>query len=412
MRRATLLLATALPTLLVAAPCLAQRAPAARPAPVQSWVSEVKLLRLSEDEYRRGAAPYWGASDYWTRHLGALVTVEDIPGDLRRRAVSSEVAIAVAVDAAGRKTGCAVLRAGAEPRLDALACRLAMERAAFPPTLVGPGRPEPSRRILAIRFETVDAETHAERLAAQRPLMAPPPPLPAPIPNDWPRLRWLEQLRVERLPAIQDDYPRPAGRPAEGVVSLELATTSAGEVRCEIGAGSGNAALDAAACRAAGRLELNYIQPCDDWCGRATLPLQVVWKRRGSHIRLPLPGPYSRMGPMPRDPADRRTAQSYSYPYDSYDRPRLVLTADDFRRLPTLDPTLRSPWVSLDLLIDEQGRVRRCTPARGSGHDAVDRRVCALAAERLRFPVRTDIFGDPAPHTISDYIVSLPPSGG
>ena len=59
MRRATLLLATALPTLLAAAPCLAQRAPAARAAPAQSWLSEVKLVELSERDYQGGDAPDW-----------------------------------------------------------------------------------------------------------------------------------------------------------------------------------------------------------------------------------------------------------------------------------------------------------------------------------------------------------------
>jgi outer membrane biosynthesis protein TonB len=407
--RAALLLATALPTLLAAAPGLAQRgAPAARAAPAQSWLSEVRLVRVFEREYQRADPLDW-TDDYWSRRLGPLVTVGDIPADLRRRTVSSEVLIAVALDAAGNKTGCTVLRAGAEPRLDALACRLVMERASFRPTLAGPGRPVASRRILGIRFETVDAETHARRLAAQRPIRPPPAPPPPPFPSGWPRLNWSEQLRVERLPGIQADYPRRSGRPAEGVVSLELFTSPAGEVRCEIGFGSGNAALDAAACGVAGRLELSYTWPCDDWCGSARLPLQVVWRRRGSHIRLPLPGP-RRTGdrpPPPRDPADRRAAQSQSY---SYERPRLVLTADDFRRL--ADRTLFNPMVRLDLLVDEQGRVRRCVVPRGSGNEAVDRRVCALAAERLRFPVRTDIFGDPVPNEISYYMVNLPALGG
>ncbi len=408
MRRATLLLATALPTLLAAAPCLAQRAPAPRAAPAQSWVSEVRLLRLFEREYQRADALNWD-DDYWNRRLGALVTVEDIPADLRRRTLSSEVLIAVAVDAAGNKTGCTVLRAGSEPRLDALACRLVMERASFRPTLAGPGRPVPSRRILGIRFETVDAETHARLLATRRPRLAPPAPPAPPAPTGWPRLHWQEQLRVERLPGIQADYPRRPGRPAEGVVSLELVTNPAGEVRCEIGAGSGNAALDAAACGVAGRLELAYTWPCDDWCGSARLPLQVVWKRRGSHIRLPLPGPYPSEArlPVPRDPADRRTAQNYSY---SFDRPRLALTADDFR--PVRDPTVFNRLIRLDLLVDEEGRVRRCESIRGSGNEAVDRRVCDLAAERLRFPVRTDIFGDPVPNTVSYYMVNLPALGG
>jgi TonB family protein len=250
---------------------------------------------------------------------------------------------------------------------------------------------------MAVRWQTMDAATaEAERKRIRNvPAPAPPPPPRFFGSRLWPRFDQEDRVVPISLPAIQVDYPKPAGRPGEGMVSLDLIVSAAAGISgCEIGIGSGNPALDEAACRVARRLDLRYIRPCFS-CADTRLPLQVVWRKRGSHIRLPLPSPYAaRDRTILRDPADTRIATTYS------NRPQGLgpaLATADFARL--ADRTHSSSHVRVDLSIDGDGRTSACRVLASSGNPAIDRRTCDLLVKRARFQPPTDIFGDPRPST-------------
>jgi hypothetical protein len=324
-----------------------------------------------------------------------------MPADLRNRAFRSDVFLAMDVDAAGHGTACRLLRGGADARLDSLSCDLLMRRAVFPPRYVAPTRPVPNHMVLAIRWETIDAPTRAER--ERRRLANPPVAFPPESPafRLWPRLSWGRGLHVRSLPAIQASYPRGAGHPDEGVVSLDLIITAGvGISACRIGFGSGNAALDDAACQVARTLDIEYASPCEN-CWEQRLPLQVVWRRHGSHIRLPLPRDRDSDAEMPpRDPADlrpQRRAESYHptplpFQIDGRDFAHVQLRAAS------------NPTPEFDLAVSAGGRVTGCQAPHGSGDAAVDQRICALLIERGRYVPTLDIFGDPAPTTAFFYM--------
>jgi TonB family protein len=201
------------------------------------------------------------------------------------------------------------------------------------------------------------------------------------------------------LPGIQAMFPAGARR-REGRVSLDLVTSrEAGIAECRIGIGSGDAALDQAACAAARQLDLRYEWPIF-YPRRDTLPLQIVWRRSGgSHIRLPLLSPWqTRSAPLPRDPADTRTAVMM----ERDPMVRIELTAQDLAGLETLYP--RSPFASVVIKTDRTGRIRQCAVERPTGLPALDARLCRIVRQRLAPAPRRDVFGDPVDASRTVYI--------
>lgn len=402
MNRAALLLATALPLLVQAAPGLAQAAPAARPdrAP---WTSEVWIDRASEaliDDPGATAASYEG----WDRNWQRWITPADMPADLRARTLDATSVVVLEIDQAGALTGCRLLTAGSEPRLDALACDLFRTRGSFRPRYAAPGRPVAARWVMRIRWRTLGAEAVAER---ERRLMyapAPPPPMRASgtdRPNPWPRLDWSGNLALAALPDVQSAYPSRPGRPAQGITSLDLLITAEGGITgCEIGLSSGNARLDGQACAVARRLELAYVRPCDLQCREERLPLQIVWRRGGSHVRFPLQSSYYR-GPEPlRDPHDDRALTRYI----SY---RRVIPVEHPPDPPyPEDRVYRSPVIEIRYTIGRDGLVRGCETIRSTGNAGIDAWFCERARIRLRYGPRTDVFGEPVEET-STFLMDL-----
>jgi TonB family protein len=368
--------------------------PAAQ-APIEGrWVTNVHLLywhlgpadsparRLEDVEPRLRTI----ATNWWIRPT-------DIPEDLRSRPLSAITVIALDIDPAGLATDCRLLRTSGEPRLDRLACTRISARETISPLYSGPGRPIASRWTVAIGWETLPRGGGQSAFASAPPAPPAPPPPPPPPPGAapiWPQLTWRGHLRPASLPTIQSMFPSRARR-REGIVGLELGQTPAGGITtCTVASGSGDTVLDEAACVAARQLDLRYTEPCN-FCSDAPMPLEIVWRRRGgSHIRPPLLPPWTSdaVPPMPRDPADTRTA--IRFPQRPYEH--LNVTPGDLAGIDLARP-YRS-WIPLRVEPDMQGRVRSCSPDFSSGIAALDARLCNLARQRLRVQPATDVFGD------------------
>ncbi|MEA3041129.1 MAG: hypothetical protein QOC65_618 [Sphingomonadales bacterium] len=371
---------------------------AARPipeAPAEGrWVTNVHLLYWHHD---RADAPARGleALDPPVRTLARnwWIRPDQVPDDLRRRPLSAITVLAVEIDPEGRATDCRVLRPSGEPRLDRLACEQISARETIRALYAGPGRPIASRWTVGIGWETLDRERGQSAFLSTPPAPpAPPPPPPPPrgaAPN-WPQLDWQGHLRPASLPSIQAMFPA-AARRRQGTVGVELTQTAAGGITaCTVASSSGDPVLDQAGCTAAQRLDLRYSDPCI-YCSGAPMPLEIVWHRRGgSHIRPPLLPAWApeTAPPMPRDPADTRTATRYPQrPFELLDVSVADLAGID------LGKPYR-PGISLRVEPDMEGRVRRCVVSYTSGIAALDAQLCYLARQRLRLAPVVDVFGD------------------
>lgn len=362
--------------------------PARNPAPAATagFKTSIWIHRIDENAPDGAIQDYRGEGYRWYGEDGSWITPEDVPPEFRRRPFKNVSAIVVDVDTSGKPAGCRTLRASPEPRLDALACALLMKRSSYRVRYTGPGQPEPYRFAATVIWRTDPARPGD----SPPPLLtAPPAPegsIPDPAPSGsmgryggWPRLNWVyPDTTIMRIvpgpaPAIQAAWPRGA----QGTVSLDLdLSPEKGVTKCRVGVSSGSAALDEAACRVAATVPVRYERPCEG-CREQVLPLQVVWKKKGSHIRLPLPP----------------GAPTY---IDNRHQIGGRITAADFAHLP--DRTIKKRLVSALLWVDREGRPYRCGyMARSTGNAAVDARLCALMVERMRYSVRTDVFGDPAP---------------
>jgi TonB family protein len=354
---------------------------------VRVWRSQAQFADEPDPQPR----PRPGGVSY--RAWQSWITPADMPADLRARPMDSATQLLLDIDAAGRATRCRIVAPSVDPRLDSLACALLPRRGTFEPGYLGPGRPVAARWLMAVTWDVRSVEEREEQARNAPPAVGFPPPSRGS--TGWPRLAWSQHVRPEALPPIQADYPA-AARGREGVVSLELTMSGPeGITGCTVGVSAGDAALDEAACRVVRRLDLRYDDPCGV-CLDDPLPLQVVWRAGGSHIRLPLlsAGRGGRTVPLPRDPADDRTATFYR----SHPQPlAFSLSREDFRSLPIAALTNRRP--AAELSVDGEGRVTACRITHSTGNAAFDARICQLLQARQRYTPATDVFGDPAPAT-------------
>jgi TonB family protein len=382
MRRAGLLLSVAIPVLIQTAPAVAQES-AIPEWTVETWLNRNDgLLETPERQIYGGYGPDWRN---WIRP-------EDVPQDLRRRRINTNTVVAIDIDSSGRATGCRVARASTEPRLDALVCSLLTTRGHFVPRRPRPGEAVAATWGMQVYWRVLDREQIEER--NRRTIAVPPaprPPAPGAVPSDrrWPRFDWYGSLRPVALPDLQAAYPRRPGRPAEGMTSLDLVVDPAsGVTECEIGISSGKDLLDVQACLTARTMRFAYAQPCDVECRPERLPLQFVWKRRGSHVRTPLLSEYSRSVEPIRDPADTRVERR------SRATPHALPRTAPLEPIPA-DRSHSNRFVALRYTIDETGMVRNCTITESSGNLALDNWLCRGFFESLRFSPRTDVFGNP-----------------
>ena len=75
--------------------------------------------------------------------IAGEILSSDYPRDLRERGIGGRVEIVFTVGTNGRVTGCTVTRSSGVPELDALTCRLIMERFRYRPSTDRYGRPIP-----------------------------------------------------------------------------------------------------------------------------------------------------------------------------------------------------------------------------------------------------------------------------
>ncbi len=380
----------ALAVMLAAAPTVAAQAAAPAPRTPRAehpWRTLINVCRQSASPAADPAQPPPAQRTSCTYRLEGLILPDDVPSDLRNRSFEGATGIELLIGADGRAHACRVLSSSGEPRLDSIACPKIQERGTFRPVRLGPGRPVETRLPATVFWWF----TNEPPLPSIVPFVAVPPRVD---PNNaalrqWPRRFWGGGIQPATLPSIQADFPRSIRRDA--IVGLDLIVTPEGVGDCVIGVGSGDAALDAASCAAARRVELVYSRPCEI-CPSVNVPLQVVWRRRGgSHVRFPLPWT-TRMGdntPI-RDPADTRTTETY------VPSPRpgaFVVMPAYYRRI--ADRTMQRPRMVAVVGLDERGRVTSCRTAGSTGNVEIDRRTCTLIVERARFTPPTDVFGDP-----------------
>jgi TonB family protein len=344
------------------------------------WSTTVEIHRLDESVPDGSGGLYHGDGYSWFIAWDSWITPADVPAEYRRRPFRNVSIVVVDVDTAGKPTGCRSPRASPEPRLDSLACDLLMKRSSFKIRYSGPAQPMPYRFFASIVWRTIPAAELGREGPPPSIVPSTDPRSPAPPPSGsiasysaWPRLNWHGGLVPGPAPSIQSEWPGGA----EGIIALDLDLSAAkGVTDCRVGVSSGDPALDEAACRVARTVPVRYPHPCE-FCLDRTLPLQVVWKKAGSRIRLPLP---------PDSPAyvgERRQVAG-------------TLASADFARL--ADRSVSDHLVSPLLSIDSDGRPTQCrSAAYSSGNRAVDSRLCELILRRMRYSRRTDVFGDPAP---------------
>jgi len=319
-----------------------------------------------------------------------LVLPDDIPADLLRSRLETETVLAVEIAANGSFADCRAIAPSAVPRLDRIACDSIARRGRFRPFYSAPGRPGSALWEIRVRLDVTDQPPPIFFVPAAPAAGGDVPPRPGP----WPRLYWQSPFELAAVPGIQNRFPAAAA--VDGMVSLDLLVSAANGIEsCVVGVSSGDRALDTAACEVARTVSLLYPRPCET-CWGGTVPLQVVWRRRGgSHIRYPLPmegDSAARDRAQVRDPADTRTLTAYRF----YPQPLpFLLGRSDYRGI--RDRTMNSTEFRGSLDIDASGRVSVCRALGATGNPAIERRTCELIVRRARAEPRTDVFGNPVP---------------
>lgn len=372
---------------MTAAVLLASAGTAHAQAPQGDWIAEIRVVQSLDDYSEDRAKLDRGGVSYGT--WSSWFSGTDLPTDIRAAPLKTSTALGIAIDGAGRVSSCRVLKPSSDARLDTLACERLRGVGRFGPFHDAPGHALDTRLNVSVVWEN----TPRAEVEARPHYPAVPPPPPPGWGSDyqgWPRLKWQGGLRIDRFPDVQALYDAQPGKRATGITALEIAADpETGAVTCTLGMSSGDAALDKLACDTASALPLSYPERCGT-CGTRRMPLQFVWRRKGSHIRVPMSEDPRQV--VPRDPADPRPSAPPAI------NPNALLAgsidpadyADFAGKLP------HDITIGLDLTIEAAGRVKACAPHLSSGIPALDARLCAIAVKRFRFAPQIDAFGDPA----------------
>ena len=368
-------------------------APTPLPIPTR-WHTEIRAWQQSWDYV---ADPERTGDGGWSeRAWQKWFDPAQIPADLRASPLKTRTKLVMSFSASGIPEHCEVTAPSIDQRLDLLACTGMMAQAQIKTPYEAPGRPIAAKVNFSVSFSNIRQADWEAAQARPVAMVAPPPDISTlPSYSRWPRLKWTGGLAISAFPDLQAEYPVTA-HGAEGVVSLDLKVTPAtGAVECSIGVSSGSTALDAQSCEVGKKLPLAYPERCFP-CHVRFIPLQFVWHRRkGSHIRVPLPA-RPRYGSRPEfankhEPADPRTALVYI-------AVRVVLTPMSTDRLfDGIDPaSITNSRPRLDLYVDVKGKVVGCGAGQSTGNNQLDVRLCARSMDDIRYAVIQDVFGDPA----------------
>ena len=157
--------------LLIPAAFAAAQAPQAVPRS-DGWVTELVIQRIEDQFLERPETARLSPQREggWT----TFTRTREMPADLAERAFTHDSFVVVDVSSSGHATGCRPLRPSAEPRLDALACRLLMRPEYFSAYLIpSDPAPAPARWAMGLRFETMEAAESARRRAAFSGILTP-----------------------------------------------------------------------------------------------------------------------------------------------------------------------------------------------------------------------------------------------
>lgn len=329
----------------------------------------------------------------------------DVPAGLRAKSFAVESYLKVDVDRAGAVATCRPITRGAEPQLDAAACRVLLRRGRFAQAYTGPGR-----MLRTFNFAVVWRHSTIEKamLVATMPSGPPPPDtVNEPIYRAWPRMLWRGELTIDRFPDLQASYDSIRGSKGKGETSLDLLVDPNGAIACEIGVASGDPRFDARACDVARALPLSYLHVCSEDCRRQRLPLKFVWQPRGSYIAVPMP--VAEFGivdtSVPRDPADPRPVPARNVNYLRY--PRIVsggVTPAALADMPGRAMAIAPAKFRVALTTD--GQAAACTIEASTGSAAIDARLCEQLG-RSRWQPEVDVFL--APVTSVEFNIRLPP---
>jgi hypothetical protein len=386
-------MATAILSVPVRAQAPVTSAKAAKMEP--KWRSSVSLRRQGLG-FNENAAVL-DRTEYSDSRWREWITIDDMPADLRQTALSTETYVAIDVSPDGLVASCRVLKPSQDTRLDAIVCLRLQGNARFDPVYRAPGEPVAQKMNMAVIWSTRDITREPPGPPMMMSGGISPPKAGSPDYDDWPRRNWLANLVIKDFPDLQSAYP--AGlRGAKGITGVDLIVTpTSARHECKIGASSGNPQLDLAACDVARSLKIAYPTLCSP-CSTRRIPLQFVWAKKGSHIRVPLPreGSTPLTGAIPRDPRDPRTALTHKVQFPMQ---IIALNRDDFADI--VDKSRNKDTVRLTVDHDEAGKITSCRVVLSSGNAAIDQRLCKLVQKRGRFTPVEDVFGNPIPGTSS-----------
>jgi hypothetical protein len=381
---------------LLAVPAAAAPPPAApATAAVTEWYEDISIRRQT-NEFTEDVSKLSNGGFGFLR-WDDWINPADLPASLKRREIKLYNFLAADADHTGRVTGCRVLKPSASKEFDALACKALVDKGQFDPLYLAPGKPVARTLNISVWWISLPKD----KVAPMSPAMAM-PRIDSDAHTLWPRRQWGAGLRVEAFPNLTSLIPQ--GVKAKGKTSLDVTVNAASGVStCTLGVSAGDARLDKAACDAAVALPMAYATPCDG-CGDRTIPLQFVWNDKASHIRVPLKAnevvslqiqrPEKGADPLliPHDPADPRKALYYQ---DSVAVTGFYAKDKDFKDV--ADRSVGRLRVMLQLAGTAIGTVTGCEIVYGSGNQAIDDRLCALAKKRSSLTRVQDVFGDLIP---------------
>ena len=308
----------------------------------------------------------------WLIRSTDWLTVADLPPSVRNKPGKGRTVVRTEVRIDGLAAGCVPVEGPADAA--AAICRALEGQKKLPTTYAAPGKPMTKFWHLSMAWETLTQEQVDERkAAAQR--RGPPPAPPAPPPGyatQWPP-RWApDRLQITTLPDIEAFVPASETR-GKGTIGLFAMTDKEREEpECMLKVSSGNAALDAAACRFVESVRLRYTEPCDDCWGGRGYPFIIVFDGRRSHVRLPRAG-YGFAQGMPK------LSGHVAIPAEA-----AALKAA---------PRTNS-HVSARVAVDAAGRVTSCRMGVSAGSPQADEIICAILRKQ-NFTPAVDVFGDP-----------------
>lgn len=357
------------------------QAVAAEPAPsAHSYL----YLRGIEGPVTRDPAEIEAAREWMHEIRQDWLPIDMLTADQRSRAFRGQAYLILSVDVDGGVTGCEILKSDLTADQDRDICARLTTPSRFERRFIDVGQPIAWQATFKVVAGTViRTPPIADRL--------PPPPPPLyhePRTSRWPRLSYWSHAYIAAFPRLGDGLPR--GVRAEGRTSVEVMVNAAGGVTgCEVAQASGQPLLDDFACSTARALPFRYAKMMPGSTSD-TVPLQFVWDKKKSYIRVPLAS--KRSPPVvhydPLDPRERRLQRQDAQPLTPISVPRQALDG-----IILMTSLFRTPLVSVDY--DVAGKPTRCYTSRTSGDPEVDAAICRHASNAWRFQPAEDVFGDP-----------------